>query len=73
MICIVNVACECHNFACWSETSIEVDFRKKTITYIPADEDFKEGVFSTKEKHQRGNMFVKPSENTKNTGMERIR
>lgn len=34
--------------------SIEVDFRKKTITYAPVDEDFKEGVFPTKEKPSKG-------------------
>ena len=34
--------------------SIVVDFRKKTITYAPVDEDFKEGIFPTKESRQRG-------------------
>lgn len=34
--------------------SIVVDFRKKTITYAPVDEDFKEGIFPTKEKPSKG-------------------
>ncbi len=34
--------------------SIEVDFRKKTITYAPVDEDFKEGIFPAKEKPSKG-------------------
>ncbi len=37
-----------------SGASIEVDFRKKKITYLPVDENFKEGVFPTKEKQANG-------------------
>ena len=37
-----------------TDASIEVDFRKKTITYAPVDEDFKEGIFPTKEKPSKG-------------------
>lgn len=37
-----------------SGASIEVDFRKKKIAYVPVDEDFKEGVFPTKQKPANG-------------------
>lgn len=37
-----------------SGASIEVDFRKKKIIYLPVDENFKEGVFPTKEKQANG-------------------
>jgi len=37
-----------------SGASIEVDFNKKKITYMPLDEKFKEGVFPTKEEPAKG-------------------
>lgn len=37
-----------------SGTSIEVDFKEKKITYSPVDEDFKEGLFPTKDKQAKG-------------------
>lgn len=37
-----------------SGTSIEVDFKEKKITYSPVDEDFKEGLFPTKDRQAKG-------------------
>ena len=37
-----------------SGASIEVDFKRKSIKYAPVDEDFKEGIFPTKEKPANG-------------------
>jgi hypothetical protein len=47
-----------------SGASIEVDFNKKKITYLPLDKDFTEGKFPTKEKQSKG--FVVHRETTLN-------
>ena len=37
-----------------SGASIDVNFKEKKIIYLPVDEDFKEGLFPTKEKQANG-------------------